>query len=369
MEENVQKPNIEQVHGSAPAQTPPVSQEPKPKSKLPFAKIGVILLILLLVGGAAAAYTFVAKPKPQVETPRQIAVIPSPTPDPAAVWKTHINNKYNVSFKYPGNLLILERSDKGYDYVYFFKSATEKQNFEKCNFASDCFKSDLNILFTVVPNPNQEVLSQDLLRKYYKSNDIYSPIKLDGASGLQKVDHLKWGNLYNYYFDTGKSILRVGASINSTYVGGEAEEILKTLTFTDDQAVHNPNEKVVETSLISIPLPDSWSQHEDSSAEVVIGDGLGTGIRITRESMSKDQLVSKITKDLIPYKTQKTKRTVAGQAVDEYQGCTGMEACYTYHYIILPTNNGQNLLIEFAETSAPNNQELYNSVLNGIKLK
>ncbi len=95
--------------------TPPFHPEPKKKK---WTLIWVILILVagivigLLLQNIPLTIRVPGLPVPLTSTP-VIELIPSPTPDSTAGWKTYINTRFNFSFKYPSDLTyIYDQSDQ-----------------------------------------------------------------------------------------------------------------------------------------------------------------------------------------------------------------------------------------------------------------
>lgn len=80
---------------------PQVPQEPE--KRINFFKILIVLIgILISLGLFLNAYLMFSKKETATKT-SDISVIPTPTPEPTADWKTYENIKAGISFKYPGD--------------------------------------------------------------------------------------------------------------------------------------------------------------------------------------------------------------------------------------------------------------------------
>lgn len=148
-------------------QTPEPPPEPKPFFK--FTKpiiIGLIAVILLAIAATVSYFVLSSNQRKTISPPEPIA---TPTPDPAANWKTYENTEYGFSFKYPENFIVKESDDSGVFEVDLWKE-----------------KEDSPLLFVVLFGKSgleykdfQEIIStskRQLNPGYTYSNIIRKPI-------------------------------------------------------------------------------------------------------------------------------------------------------------------------------------------------
>jgi hypothetical protein len=166
------------------------------KSKLP--PVSVMLLLLVLVGTAGF---FLGKSFSQPKTsPPPISQIsqtpttgipnPTPTPDPTANWKTYVNTKYGLKFKYPEERYLIEEDS---EWLLSKESKIEMpKTFEE---------------FFGYPPP-KFLFALKMINK--KSPQDLSPLRIWGFSNEENKNIDEWYEKYRYYpFNWGKAITSI----------------------------------------------------------------------------------------------------------------------------------------------------------------
>lgn len=262
-------------------QTPPVSNIEKPKSKLPFLIIGIILF-LLVAGGTAGFYVFKQTTK-QVACTMEAKVCPDGTsvgrsgpkceftPCPTADWKKYTNNYYHFSFNYPKALTFL-KEDKSVFISTDFDNQTIPVTQYSLSFTTGKIiqSSDPGIkpmkdvswiIINVTPTNGKTLIQVYDNKPGFGENKYTKVTMLDKFGNADEVANVS--NIQNhiitirkgmYFFDLQYPQDGSGEITSIKYL----DQILSTFKFTDSQTVDTSNWKTYTGNGYTIKYPPNW---------------------------------------------------------------------------------------------------------------
>ncbi len=223
------------------AVSPPIQPtEPHGRNWKKWIFIGFALVILTIGGGTYALSQQTSEKvsiSPTISQPSpnpNISYEPIPTINPTIIddWKLYTNTDYNLSFKYPPELII---SPKG-NGVFFSTSSAQKQQIDNCLKQVECYDIYFGIQFT---KKSKKVDLENFLNTAIENDyqNLYKAILIDGkkarAGGSSDRAGIGNGFLHISFVEFDTFILDIQAQTSEKPTMQTYQQILSTFKFTE----------------------------------------------------------------------------------------------------------------------------------------
>lgn len=239
-----------------------------------FSNLLVLLVILLIVG--AGGYYFLQNQKPVSPSSISTSKV-SPTPDPAASWKTYTDSVNSFSFKYPSDLELKSENNQ----------LALKEN--PGSSGPDIITASITTNKSDFINFTQSEMCDKVFSDNYKGSAkvcVKEPkdLNLDGvpAKSFEYIEIGIGGGDYRIIQSKKQSLqLKISFVVGKEDGRKVFDQILPTFKFTDQaQTVDTSNWKTYSTSAYSIKYPQDWGGKASEGNSYSIGDYQTCGVSI-----------------------------------------------------------------------------------------
>jgi hypothetical protein len=150
-----------------------------------------LLVLILLVSAVVAGYFLIYRKSPTTNNTNPTSKV-TPTPDPYATWETYRNTGLNISFKYPSNWTVTDKSIDDCNAINLSEKGGARLDIMIADLKTDSCYPVGNGAGEFTTNGTIKILDKEATKSEFIYNEkviqvIYTldgPIKIDDNSGI-----------------------------------------------------------------------------------------------------------------------------------------------------------------------------------------